>query len=183
MLLQQKALEVFLVDSCRFEKHNLSLTQIYDILFKRIYHDLVVAVLGLHCKREKQPLCDVVLQEEVGIVIRYFLIQIRDGVLSRKKFALQRLVVLSLGRINQIRDQNGLLGLVVSKSSEKLIFVNECELCPRGIHVNLMNQHICDFAVFYHGNEHPDGGYEHHGECCRVCLIKWILSNQVNQHS
>ena len=65
MLLEQEALEVLLVDSGRFEEHNLGLTQIYDILFKRIYHYLVVAVLGLNCKREKQSLGNVVLQEEV----------------------------------------------------------------------------------------------------------------------
>ena len=65
MLLQQELFEVVLLDSSCFEQHNFSLTQVNYVLFERIYHQLVVAILGFHSEREKQPLGYVVLEEEV----------------------------------------------------------------------------------------------------------------------
>jgi hypothetical protein len=53
MLLQQELFEVVLLDSSCFEQHNFSLTQVNDVLFERIYHQLVVAILGFHSEREK----------------------------------------------------------------------------------------------------------------------------------
>jgi len=121
----------------------------------------------------------VILPEEVADCSSLPLIL--QGVLCREEVACQWFIGFTLWRVCQLRNGHRLLGLVISESPKQLVFVNESQFCTRGIHVDLMNQHVGDLTVFDGRDEQKDDGDHHSWEHRWIALIERVFLYQVVQ--
>lgn len=104
-----------------------------------------------------------------------------EGELGREELTLQRNILRTLRRILERSDWHSFLKNIVSKSSDRSVLVNECQLSSSWIKQDLMNHSICDRAVLGRSVEKDAKEEDHDGKSSREGLVEWILLEEVSE--